>query len=321
MPLPTGDTIGILGDNLRLRGSVLPISTRKATNWARSLNLSHGGETVLYTGQMYQLTPYIQSLVRTQERLGESRLARFTKLGRSLNRAVNLSAFMARPSAETRAQYDRILIDVAVLLQQAGIVFGYLYRDDLYSGALAYDLGLDEAVARHALRVYEALKRNGVKRVITVDPHTTNMLRSVYPRMIESYDIKVRSYLEVLADQEMTVGRPLEGSVALHDSCIYARSENVIQEPRSLLTRTGISVKEPVNAGRLTWCCGGPAESLYPEKALANAERRVAQLRETAPVGVTMCPLCLVNLRRGAGGSMLFQDISYYLRQAYATKT
>ena len=27
MPLPTGDTIGILGDNLRLRGSVLPIST------------------------------------------------------------------------------------------------------------------------------------------------------------------------------------------------------------------------------------------------------------------------------------------------------
>jgi Fe-S oxidoreductase len=164
MPLPTGDTIGILGDNLRLRGSVLPISTRKATKWARSLNLPQGGETVLYTGQMYQLTPYIQSLVRIQEQLAESRLARFTKLGRSLNRAVNISAFMARPSAETRAQYDRILIDIAVLLQQAGIVFGYLYRDDLYSGALAYDLGLDDTVARHALRVYEALKRNGVKR-------------------------------------------------------------------------------------------------------------------------------------------------------------
>ena len=109
--------------------------------------------------------------------------------------------------------------------------------------------------------------------------------------------------------------------MALHDSCIYARSENVIQEPRSLLTGTGISVEEPVNAGRLTWCCGGPAESLYPEKALANAERRVAQLREAAPVGVTMCPLCLVNLRRGAGDTMLFEDISQYLRQAYATKT
>ena len=27
MPLPTGDVIGILGDNLRLRRSVLPLST------------------------------------------------------------------------------------------------------------------------------------------------------------------------------------------------------------------------------------------------------------------------------------------------------
>ena len=117
MPLPTGDTIGILGDNLRLRGSVLPIPTKKATKWARGLNLPRGGETVLYTGQMYQLTPYIQSLVRTQERLAESRLAGFTKLGRRLNRAVNISAFMARPSARTRAHYDRILIDVADLLR------------------------------------------------------------------------------------------------------------------------------------------------------------------------------------------------------------
>ena len=35
MSLPIRDVVGILGDNLRLRGSVLPISARNATRWTR----------------------------------------------------------------------------------------------------------------------------------------------------------------------------------------------------------------------------------------------------------------------------------------------
>jgi len=83
MPLPTGDVIGILADNLRLRGSVLPIPKRNATRWARGLNLPRGGETVLYTGQMYQLIPYIEGLVKTEQRLGDSPVSRLTWAGGS----------------------------------------------------------------------------------------------------------------------------------------------------------------------------------------------------------------------------------------------
>lgn len=39
MSLPMRDVVGILGDNLRLRGSVLPISARKATRWTEGLEL------------------------------------------------------------------------------------------------------------------------------------------------------------------------------------------------------------------------------------------------------------------------------------------
>ena len=52
MSVPIGATLGIFADNTRLRKSVLPLSARKATAWARGLNLPVGGETVLYTGQM-----------------------------------------------------------------------------------------------------------------------------------------------------------------------------------------------------------------------------------------------------------------------------
>jgi len=316
MPLPIGDTIGILADNLRLRGSVLPISSQNATRWARGLGLPRGGETVLYTGLLFQLIPYIAELSRAEERLGSSRLVAFTGLGRQVNKVVNVAAFMAHPSAQLRSACDQVLIDVASLLRQAGVDFGYLYEEELYSGALAYDLGLDEELAAHARKVYDVLQRHGVKRMITVDPHTTNMLRSVYPKVIAGYDLQVQSYLEVLEERLLPV-RAIAGEVAIHDSCVFVRYEGVVDPPWALLTRAGLTVREPEAVGRFTWCCGGPAESLYPEKARANAGRRVAQLAAVARSGVTMCPISYVNLQEAAGKSMQFHDISHYLRQAY----
>ena len=121
MPLPTGDVIGILADNLRLRKSVLPLSTKVATKWTEGLDLPRGGETVLYTGMMYQLIPYIEGLVKAEMKFGDSWLARYTGLGRKVNRIVNISAFMARPSAQERALYNQVPIDVAHLLRTAGV--------------------------------------------------------------------------------------------------------------------------------------------------------------------------------------------------------
>jgi Fe-S oxidoreductase len=315
MPLPTRDVVGILTDNLRIRGSVLPIPAKQATRWARDLDLPRGGETVLYTGLMYQLIPYIERLVALERRLGDTPLARLTGLGRRMNRFINGVAFVARPSARERAEYDRIPANVARLLRRAGVDFGYLYEDDLYAGALAHDLGADEAVAAHARRIAALLRKHGVREVITIDPHTTNMFRSVYPAVVEGFDLRVRSYLEVLAERGLRIDAPLSGKVVVHDPCVYARYENVIEPPRDLLAAAGLDVGEPENARLLTWCCGGPAEALFPAKAAAVAASRVAQLREVAPDCVTMCPICLVNLRKSADG-MRFRDISEYLVEA-----
>ena len=317
MPLPTRDVIGILTDNLRLRGSVLPIPARRATRWARELDLPRGGETVLYTGMMYQLIPYIERLVGLEQRLGDSSLARFSGVARRVNRFVNGAALIARPSASERAEYDRVPTNVAKLLQRAGVEFGYLYEADLYSGALAHDLGADTVVAAHARKVARSFREHGVKEVITIDPHTTTMLRTVYPTLVDDYDVRVRSYLEVLAERiSPKQAKLVSGNVVLHDSCVYARYENVVSEPRDLLAATGLTVVEPTHAGKLTWCCGGPAEALYPDKAAAVAAKRVEQLGAMASDCVTMCPICLVNLRKSAGETMRFRDISEYLVEA-----
>ncbi|MGC8626315.1 MAG: (Fe-S)-binding protein [Acidimicrobiales bacterium] len=330
MPLPTEDVVGVLADNLRRRGSVLPIPVRRAARWARELDLPRGGPTVLYTGMMYQLVPHIERLVAWEryvdapavaKHLGPARLKRVTGLARRANRHINgLGLIGLLPVG--KGEHDRVPANVALLLRQAGVSFGYLYEDDLYAGTLAWDLGAREAVTEHARKVAAIFVKHGVREVITIDPHTTHMLRSVYPELVPGYDVTVRSYLEVLAER----GFPsLAGSsakrerVTVHDSCVYARYEGVVGEPRALLQAAGLNIVEPENSKERTWCCGGPAESLYPEKAAAVAATRVGELSAAAPQCVTMCPICLVNLRKAADGKVRFRDISDYLVEALGT--
>lgn len=320
MPLPTGDIVGLMVDNLDKRGSVFPLSAKKATRWTEGLDIPHGGRTVLYTGAMYQLLPYIIAMVGLLGRIEDTFLAKWVFMGRYANRFVNLSAIGARPSRADIDRYNQILRNIARLLQQAGVEFGYLYEDDLYAGALAYDMGVDGTLRTHAKRVHATLQKHGVQRVITLDPHTTNMLRSVYPTMIDDFDIEVMSYLEVLDEAGADPLQRIDEDVVIHDSCLYARSEGVIDEPRRLLERAGYTVKEPRECRNLTYCCGGPIEALFPSKSHAVAVERVEQLREAEGKQVTtMCPMCLASLANAADGTLPMEDISVFLSRAYSS--
>jgi Fe-S oxidoreductase len=317
MPLPTGDLLGILKDNLEKRGSVLPLSNKSTTRWSNGLNIPRGGETVLYTGEMYQLVPYINLMVSYIERIEDSPLTRFVKAGRAVNKVFNISAFMQLLGKGRAEQYDRILRNVALLLQKAGVDYGYLYEDELYCGAIIYRSGLDDSLEKHARKVYRMLEKHGVRNLITVDPHTTDLFRTIYPSLIGELDISVKSYMEVLAEREISLERAVDMEVVIHDSCCYARYEGVMEEPRMLLERAQFRIKEPRDSGTYTMCCGGPIEAIYPKKALCIAEKRVEQLREAGENAVVMCPLCLANLSRAAGDGVRIDDLSNYLAMAY----
>jgi Fe-S oxidoreductase len=319
MPLPTKEVLGILTDNLKIRRSVLPISRRAATGWAKDLGIPEGGDTVIFTGLMYQLTPYITGLVNALENLEGSFLLKFIKLGRFANKFVNISKFFGRVDKEEIKKNNQTLYTIARLLQKAGIDFGYLFDDELYTGTLIYDLGVDEVFDRHAAKVHQILQEKKVKRVITVDPHTTNMLRDVYPARLKDFNIEVKSYIEVLAEKDIRPVKKTDGEVIIHDSCVYARYENVINEHRILLENAGMKISEPENTGKYTYCCGGPVESLFPDKALVVGKERVRQLIKVGEKAVVMCPICYANLNRSVSSddNIEISDITDFLRIAY----
>jgi Fe-S oxidoreductase len=267
---------------------------------------------------MYQLIPAISALAAKMAFFENSWITNFFGLGRFVNRFVNLAWFMARTDSQETKEYNNILRQIARLLQAAKVDFGYLYEDEMYSGALVHDEGVDDAFKKHAQRVFEVFKRNGVKSVITVDPHTTNMLRSVYPKYVEGYELEVKSYLEVLTENNLEVSRTLDINITIHDSCVYARYEDVVMEPRQLLRKAGTTIIEPEFTGKLTHCCGGPIESFFPGKAQTIANKRIDQLAAAGGSIVAMCPICLVNLKHAARNKNIeIKDISEYLAEAY----
>ncbi|MEW6515602.1 MAG: (Fe-S)-binding protein [candidate division FCPU426 bacterium] len=305
--LPRKHVIGILADNLRLRGSVMPLSGRRLTAWARGLHLPRGGDTVIYTGHMYQMMPALGSLEAGLALAAKLSLTRLMGLGRWVNRLVDLSTFMTWPSGREQREYDGRLRRIAKRLLAAKVTFGYLYEKELYTGALLYDLGAEEVFRSHAQKVWHLLKAQGVKRVITVDPHTMDMLREVYPRYCPDYRMEVVSYLEVLSQAEApaapNAGKMAKECVALHDSCLYARVLDVVEPPRRLLAQDRRPEAEHAQSRAATHCCGGPLESLFPDKAETVARTRFAQLEQTGCKSVAaMCPICLHNLRKAAAG-------------------
>ena len=314
--------LSLMAEYVERTGFPLPVPKGFQYRWAEPLGLPRRGRVYLYTGALYQLAPYVEALVEQLERVEERPGAGIVlRLARAVSRVVDLSKIAVRPDPARVEQVERVLRSVAGLLRAAGVKYAYLYEDDLYSGILLYDMGLDEAFERHARRVYARLRERGAEKVITVDPHTTRALRQVYPEYVPGFDLEVVSYLEVL-DEALGAGR-LRPSASLglraviHDPCVYARFLGIVEQPRRLLRAAGVELAEPPRSRRMTYCCGGPAEAVLPALARRIAETRMGELAGVGDTVVTLCPICLVNLGRAARGRARVVDAAELLARAF----
>jgi len=319
MPLPVGYVIKMIANNDKKYGMPVPIPKKNIYKWAEGLGLPKGGNTVLLTGLLYQLTPYINASVKNLESMEEGKYpSSISKLVLKRTGIVAaISKLVLRPPKEELEEQYEVLREIAMLLKKAGIQFGYLYEDDMYSGALLYDMGLDDDFKEHAAMVYNKLKSLGVKTLITIDPHTTYVMKEAYKEIIPAYDLVVKNYLEILAESSINVIKILKEDATLHDSCYYARYLNIIDEPRKLLEKGGVNILEPERNKELTFCCGGPIESITPGLSKHIAQSRMNELSTANKNIILMCPLCYANLSRVKPNDATIKDISRYLHMIY----
>lgn len=270
------------------------------------------GRVGFFTGGLYQLAPYIKASVAVMERL--ERLGLF-EAGLSASRlAVRLrvAGLLVRPPLREVERSEAIVSSVYRMASSAVDNLFYLYKRDLYSGVILYELGLEEDFARHARRLARAIEESGASELVTMDPHTTHILRSVMPRYVEGFGVPVRSYLEVLDEAGYEPPR-LEVEAVIHDACYYARFEGVIAEPRRLLGKA-LRLREPPRSGRRTFCCGGPLEAVSPALSRRIARLRIDELRRVSNTVVVACPICMINLESSAPEGVRVVDAAEALK-------
>ncbi|MEM3372510.1 MAG: (Fe-S)-binding protein [Candidatus Korarchaeum sp.] len=281
----------------------LGVSEESCGEWAKGLGIPERGDSVLYTGCLYQMVPRIRALsglLKRLESLGPSFLGAAMKMDKLMLSLGLDAAGLLRPPG---GRYLSLLRRIALALRASGIDFAYIRREP-YNGVLYHDLGMDSLFEAQVKRVVERLYGAGARRVITVDPHTTYMLRYLVGEHIESFDLEVVHYTELLLERGYEP-RPQGGMEAtLHDPCYFARWNGLIEQPRELLERAGIHLKEPEFSREFTGCCGGPIESIFPRLSSEIAKKRFEELKSTGSGCVIVsCPICLVNLERESKGT------------------
>ncbi|MHB1813127.1 MAG: (Fe-S)-binding protein, partial [Thermoplasmataceae archaeon] len=155
----------VMMDSLTKNYVPFPIDRSLCSAWTDTLR--KGGETIIYTSFMYQLS----SLFRAYEK----HLSTFARMGGS-TRLASLGKFLIKPDRDDLRRGYRILSNISALLLKNGIDHGYLYDDEPYSGGLLLELGMLDQFWDYGSRVLKLMKDHGVRSVITVDPHTTNAM-------------------------------------------------------------------------------------------------------------------------------------------------
>jgi len=304
--------IEIIRYNILNRGIPIHASKWALFGWTDGIDVPREGEWLLFTGFMYQLTPYIEVLV---DRLSRIRNSFLLTVGSMVNKFFDISRFISTPPRERIIEVHNILRNIYQLLVVSGHKVWYDETLDMYPGTLLYEFGLDDELKHYGERLYHQLKRRGVDQLITLDPHTTYILKKVYPSMVPDYDVKVFSYLELIDPSKLCrVENGLD--YVIHDPCYYARGMGFYQDTREALASIGVRVVEPRFSGTNTYCCGGPIESLSPTFSAKIGRRRLDMLLGTgAEKIIVMCPICMANLRRVSDSGNVI-DISQLLKGA-----
>lgn len=272
-----------------------PLGVReKCAEWFNGMRSDPHSPDLLYTGNMFQLMAYTKTMSEFRKRMGSSAS---TFMSRMVSRAPALIKLASRmQDTNISSKMNGSLANIARLLGRAGISFKYLEKDEPYPGTFIYDLGYEDLFRQYAEKVTEIFRKAGARRIITVDPHTYDLLKTAYPKYVDHFDFEIVHYLDLIGNLKYRDGGE---RITYHEPCHFSLRDDVYNAPLLALRKIS-KVELPPRSGRRTMCCGGPDELLFPDIAEKVSEDRYRELDGMhSDRIVTACPICYSNLSKG----------------------
>jgi Fe-S oxidoreductase len=151
----------------------------------------------------------------------------------------------------------------------------------------------------------EALARYRFRAVVTHCPHCFNTIRNEFPQFGGTYEVLHHSQVieRLLAEGRIRPRKPLDATLAFHDSCYLGRANGITEAPRAVARAVpGLRLVELPRNRANGLCCGGGGGHMWMEvKALKRVN--LIRVEEALDAGVDMvgtgCPFCLAMVDLG----------------------
>lgn len=187
------------------------------------------------------------------------------------------------------------------LLLKVGVSFGILGPAEECDGNEVRLLGESRIFQMLRDRNAEVFKEAGVKKIVTLSPHSYNVFRNEYPDGLEvsHYTQTLRNLIE---EGRLKPASELNMKVTYHDPCFLGRHAGEYEAPRAILKAIpGVELVEMERNRENSYCCGGGSGNFYTDffggGQTSPARIRVREAYKTgANVLAVSCPTCAVML-------------------------
>ncbi|MFX0045770.1 MAG: (Fe-S)-binding protein [Candidatus Hermodarchaeota archaeon] len=229
---------------------------------------------------------------------------------------------------------EEIALSTARVLNAANESFSLLESDELCCGSPVYRVGDRNRAIEIMKRNLELFLEKGVRRIITSCSGCYNMLKTEYPRFVNTdFEVIHTSQLidGLLKEGRLKPKKEIALKVTYHDPCHLGRmsepyeayegeqfellsqvfvwdppkpprqgTNGVYDAPRNVLKQLpGVELVEMERIREYSYCCGAGAgcKSAYPDFALFASNQRVDEAEATgAQAMVSACPFCKTSL-------------------------
>jgi Fe-S oxidoreductase len=209
------------------------------------------------------------------------------------------------------------------LLNHLGIV-PTVNEHEVCCGHDAYWTGKLEVTRRLAEQNVDAVRKTGAREVIFSCPECYYMFKRVYPELLGELGFEVVFIQNLLAERADDLDlKPMKAKVTYHDPCRLSKSDDIIDEPRSLLGAVPeVELIEMERRGKDSLCCGS---SNFVSCSRVNKRIQVDRLNEAIRTGaetlLTACPKCNIHLRcamrdEDTSGSIEIMDLLSFLAES-----
>jgi Fe-S oxidoreductase len=193
----------------------------------------------------------------------------------------------------------KIARSVGNLLAKGGISLGILGKREACDGNEVRsigELGLFEHLAKQNIELFKEL---GVKKIISLDPHSFNAFKNDYPELGAEFEIY--HYTQILAPLIKSKKLSLKGyeaKVTFHDPCYLGRHNGEYEAPRQILQSIPkLELIEMDQSREDAFCCGGGGGNFFTDilgggEDSPNRIRLRDALSTGAGVIAVACPQC-----------------------------